>query len=300
MISSEKSAASRRVSAGFCRENPFSELRISSGNWRETIHKTLGISAGRAWAGIILSLLTAACDDQAVGRHPLHARTTYEKFLLQAAQGNADAQNLVGYMLFFGENVSEDIQEAHYWFHQAAEQEHPLAQRNLLIMHNQFRVGLLEPGETLATRSSSQAGGAEEAHALPDRIAAPGKVDSRKVSPGRSNYETFCSGCHGLNGIARYVESPSFAIGERMEKSDEQLLQSIAQGKGVMPGWESKISEPGMKQLLAYIRSFNDRYRTGIMATLRDAPELYFTFGPMADKPFGLEEGDTDDTPPPQ
>jgi hypothetical protein len=53
----------------------------------------------------------------------------------------------------------------------------------------------------------------------------------------------FCAGCHGLNGIAGYVGAPSFALGERMEKSDRELMGSITGGHEVMPEWGDKLPD---------------------------------------------------------
>ena len=44
---------------------------------------------------------------------------------------------------------------------------------------------------------------------------------------GEKLYITFCAGCHGFNDIAYYVNSPSFALGERLQKSDHELQKSI-------------------------------------------------------------------------
>ncbi|RLA32335.1 MAG: hypothetical protein DRR03_08745, partial [Gammaproteobacteria bacterium] len=62
--------------------------------------------------------------------------TTYDKFLGPALSGDPDAQAFIGFMLFHGEGVEQDMEEAHYWFHQAAEQGNVIAQRNLAILHS--------------------------------------------------------------------------------------------------------------------------------------------------------------------
>ena len=62
--------------------------------------------------------------------------TTYEKFLPLAAQGDAEIQNFLGYMYFYGEGVIQDYKEAYTWFHRAAEQNNLKAQWNLAILHS--------------------------------------------------------------------------------------------------------------------------------------------------------------------
>jgi len=254
----------------------------------------------RASAALSFSLLSGACFHPAQEDVQNQTRATYEKFLIPAATGDAGAQNLIGFMLFFGESVAEDKQEAHYWFHLAAEQGDGAAQLNLAIMHGLGQDAALDHNEAQRMYAAYQAVDDNAPPTLADAMATMGDEGSRDTPPGRRNFETFCAGCHGLNGVARYVVSPSFAIGERLEKSDAELLQSIAWGKGTMPGWDSKISELGMRQILAYIRTFNDRYRKGVAGVLRSAPEQYFTFGPMVDKPFELEEPGAAAAPPPQ
>ncbi len=57
--------------------------------------------------------------------------------LRQAAdQGDAEAQNKLGYMYFTGEGVAKNDQEAVKWFRKAAEQGHAKAQFNLGLSYS--------------------------------------------------------------------------------------------------------------------------------------------------------------------
>ena len=58
-----------------------------------------------------------------------------------AAQGNAEAQNMVGYMYRWGQGVAQDFETARYWYRLAADQGHQSAQNNLGLL---YRYGLLE------------------------------------------------------------------------------------------------------------------------------------------------------------
>jgi mono/diheme cytochrome c family protein len=100
---------------------------------------------------------------------------------------------------------------------------------------------------------------------------------------GEATYVTFCAGCHGLNGIATYIGSPSFALGERMQEPDTALLYSINQGKGVMPSWGDKFSERRLADVLDFVRTLQKQYEIGIAEGIRRAPGSYFLFGPMED-----------------
>ncbi len=106
---------------------------------------------------------------------------------------------------------------------------------------------------------------------------------------GEQTYVTFCAGCHGLNGIAAYAGAPSFALGDRMEKKDADLLHTIIHGHGVMPTWGSKLSEQSLANALRFIRTLPRQYENGIVQSLRAAPAFYFLFGPMSAEPVAYE-----------
>ena len=112
---------------------------------------------------------------------------------------------------------------------------------------------------------------------------AENRLNSMAFDEGKSLFTTFCSGCHGFNGIAYFVLSPSFALGERMEKSDIELLRSIANGRGAMPGWSGKLSPLQIRRVLAYIRGLRSSYERGISASLVTNPSLFFIFRPSRD-----------------
>jgi TPR repeat protein len=217
-------------------------------------------------AALAAVLIPAACTP-APPQQPLSRQAspatgqalTYSKYLSQAIAGDAEAQYLVGYMLFLGEGQVRDPEAAHNWFHQAASQDHLQAQKDLALLAG----GGLSQG-----------------------------ADVRKLedSPGRRLYAAFCAGCHGLHGIAAYQESPSFALGERMEKPDEELLASIRLGKGSMPDWANKFSEDELRSVLVYLRAFQARYRGGLAASIQDRPDRVFLFGAMEDQESNPEE----------
>ena len=76
------------------------------------------------------------------------------------------------------------------------------------------------------------------------------------AAEGRDIYEEFCGACHGYDGTALLPGAPSFSNGERLEKSDAELLKSIMEGKGdIMPGWGDTLSEDECETILLYVRS---------------------------------------------
>ncbi len=74
-----------------------------------------------------------------------------------------------------------------------------------------------------------------------------------------------CISCHGENGQPMIPGVPSFAKGERLEKSDEQLKNSIKNGVNnpknpgglVMPpyGGGPKLTDKQLDDVIAYIRT---------------------------------------------
>jgi len=185
--------------------------------------------------------------------------TTYGKFLARANAGDAESQNLVGYMLFYGEGVRMDRARARLWFQRAAAQGNANAQRNLAIL---------------------------SAASAPESVPAAARGVSRAPAPtpvaGQALYEKYCAGCHGFNGISAYVHSPSFALGERLEKSDGELMRSLLRGKGEMPNWDDKFSREQLQDALRFVRTLPVKYGLGIGQTLSSAPPVFYIFGPMS------------------
>ncbi len=113
--------------------------------------------------------------------------------------------------------------------------------------------------------------------------------------PAQKTFLTFCGGCHGFNGISYYVHSPSFALGERLNNSDAELIRSIKQGKDEMPGWDAIFDSQRIDELLDYIRTLEKNYKTGIMTELSAPSDIFFRFktsGPKALKWFDYSNRD--------
>ena len=319
-------------------------------------------------------------------------KTTYERFLPLAVAGDPDIQHFLGFMYFYGEGVELNYDEAHDWFHQAAEEGNFKAQRNLGIFHSRLLPRIPEkyfdpeeanlwfslaaassrdPGiSTLVSRSYSKFLTADaekllketekrdigetifvtlcagchgfDGHApysgapsfalgqrlkqsnsvLVDSIlngkglmSAWGSTLSKELAlatvsyirsldngaagsaqvqqlvtdegnepgPAEKTYLQFCGGCHGFNGIAWYVNSPSFALRERMHKSDAELANSIRNGLGAMPSWENMLLPHQIDALVKFIRTLPETYERGIGNELRPSPDLFFRFRPIGE-----------------
>ncbi|MDH3538281.1 MAG: c-type cytochrome [Gammaproteobacteria bacterium] len=112
--------------------------------------------------------------------------------------------------------------------------------------------------------------------------SAPPGIDRKQVKLGETIYLKICGGCHGFNGISTYVNSPSFALGERMHKSDAELASSIRNGRGEMPSWEFMLKPPEIDALVSFVRTFEQAYASGIDNRLRPVPDRYFRFTPKS------------------
>ena len=90
------------------------------------------------------------------------------------------------------------------------------------------------------------------------------EVSGHDTQKGKAVYEERCAVCHGLQGKGDGPEAPflsprpaSLVSAGTSAKSDRELLNTIAKGKPrtAMPGWEDKLTDDELKNVLAYIRS---------------------------------------------
>ncbi len=85
-----------------------------------------------------------------------------------------------------------------------------------------------------------------------DGAVSPVDLDALNVA--RDIYQANCAMCHGFDGIPMMSGAPNFANGERLEETDNQLLESIRKGKGTMPSWAKILDEQERAAVLAYTR----------------------------------------------
>lgn len=109
-------------------------------------------------------------------------------------------------------------------------------------------------------------------------VAAPAQSsrDPRLVR-GKEVFLTYCAGCHGFSGFAFFPYAPSFSMGDRMEKSDADLLQTILKGKNEMPSWEDKLPLSWLTDALRYLRHMN-KLSLGNHPVENDPPEIFYIF----------------------
>jgi cytochrome c6 len=86
-------------------------------------------------------------------------------------------------------------------------------------------------------------------------VAAPAAAaDIRK---GGTLYATHCASCHGANGAPVMPSAPNFRRMETLMRPDMQLLTSIRNGKGAMPGYFGVLRDREILDVVAYLRTLS-------------------------------------------
>ncbi len=111
----------------------------------KTLSRTRGV-VGVGWAlGVCLIAVNPLWADFRSGEEAYLAGdydTAMRAWTPLAAQGHADAQNMLGFMYRSGEGVERDFAKARHWYRLAADQGHATAQNNLGLL---YRYGLGVP-----------------------------------------------------------------------------------------------------------------------------------------------------------
>ena len=71
---------------------------------------------------------------------------------------------------------------------------------------------------------------------------------------GHEVYERFCISCHNYDGRGASRETNLFADRRRLRTADTELLTSILDGKGEMPGYSNVLTYEEAQNVLQYIR----------------------------------------------
>jgi mono/diheme cytochrome c family protein len=99
---------------------------------------------------------------------------------------------------------------------------------------------------------------------LPANAALPGAADSETADSERTATALFakhCASCHGKDGRAKTFKAKFNKARNLTEPgwqeavSDERIYNSIANGRGKMPGFAKKMSEAEVDALVLLVRS---------------------------------------------
>ena len=72
---------------------------------------------------------------------------------------------------------------------------------------------------------------------------------------GEQMYKTYCAGCHGLDGKGKHGHAANFVDDKsRLAKSNEELANSILNGRGSMPSYKWMFSKEEVLKIVEYIR----------------------------------------------
>jgi cytochrome c6 len=85
-------------------------------------------------------------------------------------------------------------------------------------------------------------------------LARPAMADDAEAL-----YKSKCQVCHGADGkgtaAGQKLGAKDFHSPEVQKQSDAELIELTKQGKGKMPGYDKKLTDDQIKQLIKYIRS---------------------------------------------
>lgn len=81
------------------------------------------------------------------------------------------------------------------------------------------------------------------------------------ASPGKIIFEENCAACHGFDGVPFLPGAPDFSVGERLDKTDAELMKSMKEGLNMMPPWQPEgkdavLNDQQLKDSLTYIKTF--------------------------------------------
>ena len=91
-------------------------------------------------------------------------------------------------------------------------------------------------------------------------------MDRTEVARGKQIFAKYCAGCHGSQGKGDGYQllgpSPANLISPTTEeRSDDDLLRTIHEGKPNMPAWKHRLSRQDSRDVLTYIRSLSAVHR---------------------------------------
>ena len=73
---------------------------------------------------------------------------------------------------------------------------------------------------------------------------------------GEQVYPAFCGSCH--DALPREMV-PKFELGDRLDKTDDELITTILEGKGMMPPWKSQEwTDNELNEIICYLRTLQE------------------------------------------
>ena len=86
---------------------------------------------------------------------------------------------------------------------------------------------------------------------------ACGSAAAADIGKGGQLYATHCALCHGASGTPVVPGAPDFRRLESLMRPDQQVLNSIKNGKGGMPGFFGILRDREIMDVVAYLRTLS-------------------------------------------
>lgn len=88
-------------------------------------------------------------------------------------------------------------------------------------------------------------------------VALAWQHEARAADPveGRKIYAAQCQNCHGENGVGQIPGTPDFSRGQALFKPDMTLVQTIKDGKGMMPAYRGLLTDEELLDVVAFLRT---------------------------------------------
>jgi len=85
-------------------------------------------------------------------------------------------------------------------------------------------------------------------------------LSARAQAPGEAVYKAKCVGCHGADGAGataagKATKARDFCADEVKKESDDEWTSIIVKGRNKMPGYDKKLTDAEIREVVAYIRS---------------------------------------------
>ena len=96
--------------------------------------------------------------------------------------------------------------------------------------------------------------------ALVGAIAVSTAALSQAQDSGAATYKAKCASCHGADGsgntpAGKSMKAVPFKSPDIVSASDDELIADTKNGKGKMPAYSGKLTDPQIKEVVAYIRT---------------------------------------------
>jgi mono/diheme cytochrome c family protein len=95
-------------------------------------------------------------------------------------------------------------------------------------------------------------------------IGSPQLAESNfdKRSIGEDIFRNRCTVCHGLDGsgntaLGKKLLIPDLRSEQVQQREDEELVETITEGKGEMPSFKKKLSRDSMYEVIAHLRKLS-------------------------------------------